>query len=505
MNMQALIQALQNADEAEKSGLPSVGVTDFNQAYRTYGQRSMPSAQLQTFGEYRNKLKEANLTPTTTTLYGCTGLFSLCGPDEVIGLSMMDDKLVEWMGWRENSVCEQFIKFLTYMDMAGTAAGAALTTAGRACDDPNTVEKGTFEFFLGDKGLLRVSGEPIELTKIGERKCDKQPTYTLPIPGAPNGVRIDNDLDFEAIVAAQALKHDLSRMVMRGNHSTVGQFDGLEQLINTGYVDVRTGSTNSGIDSLIVPWASDNLDGSVNGKGSIINQVIAIVRRLRMRIEMAGGGAVAAGDMVLVMPHWLRDCFLDAFACFGLCVPSAYNELFRDNLAVREFRDRFNGGLYGDGFITVDGVVVPIIAHNWMAYGQSSTKFTSDIYILTRRLGARPILYGQYHPMAQAVDVARQFGMDHYRLMQGGRFIQWAKSDNLCMNTSLAIKPNIYLSAPWAQARITNVGCTPLLAPISEDPQSSYFINGKRVANPFPQYFYKKPGTWINDLSASSL
>ena len=69
-------------------------------------------------------------------------------------------------------------------------------------------------------------------------------------------MRIDNDIDFEAIVAAETLKADLSRKLITGDKDTAGEFDGLEQLVNTGYVDVKTGALNAGIDSTIVAWAS---------------------------------------------------------------------------------------------------------------------------------------------------------------------------------------------------------------------------------------------------------
>lgn len=501
MNTDVLIAALKDAEAREKSGMPAMGILD-SSSNRPWGQRQFNSVGLRTWTEYKenlSKLKETDLTASTTTMYGCTGLFGLCGPDEIIGLSMADDKLIEWMGWRESTVCEQFVKLITYMDAAGTADGSPQSLAGAACDTPPNSEKGTAEIFLGDKGLYRVCGEPIDLTKTGERKCDKQPTYTLPIPGSPNGVRVDNDLDFEAIVAAEALKHGISRHLFTGDKDTTGEFDGLAQLVNDGYVDVKTGNAVPAFDSLIVDWASDTVDGAVNGHGSIIKKITDVVRRIRQRVNMAGKGNVAPGDLVLVMPTFLRDCVLDAWACYGLCDASQYNEIFRDNLAVREFRDKFTVGLYGDGFVTVDGIPVPIVAHDWMPIGQNGGNFTADIYVLTRRIGATPILYGQYHPMNLASDVASKFGAQQFRPLQGNRVIQWMKTDNLCMQTCLAIKPNVYLSAPWAQARITDVACNPQFDPISNDPQSAYFIQTKNVAEPIVQYWYSDAGwTHVN-------
>lgn len=486
--------ALEDADRREKSGMPAVGMSEIATNAQMYGVRDFGAKGQQTFSKYK---ESALANPSGNTLYGCTGLFGLCGPDEVIGLSMTDDKLLAWMGWQPSSVCEQFVKMITYMDVSGTADGTPQTLAGLPCNTPPNSEKGTAEIFLGDKGLYRVCGETVDLTKTGERKCDKQPTYTLPIPGAPNGVRIDNDLDFEAVVAAEALKHAISRDTITGDKTSAGEFDGLEQLIATGYVDVKTGATVPGVDPIVLNWANDYMDGTVNGLGSIITRITEIVRRIRQRVNMAGKGAVAVGDQVIVMPTFLRDALLDAWACYGLCAPSQYNELFRNNLDVRDFRDRFSVGLYGDGYITVDGIPVPIVTHDWMPIGQSGVKHTSDIYILTRRVGATSVLYGQYHPMSMASDVAQKFGAQTFRLQQGDRMLQWVKTDNLCIQTCLAIKPNMYLSAPWAQARITNVGANPNLDPLSNDPQSSYFLNAKHTAQHITQYFYKD-GSWFH-------
>jgi len=44
--------------------------------------------------ELRVQNKETTITAATETMYGCTGIFGLCGPDDVIGLSMYDDPLV---------------------------------------------------------------------------------------------------------------------------------------------------------------------------------------------------------------------------------------------------------------------------------------------------------------------------------------------------------------------------------------------------------------------------
>src|SRR3990167_7813534 len=98
MDYDILINALKAAEAQEKSGLPPVGILDASSHTRPWGQRQIGGNKVKTWTKY----KETELTADHNRLYDCTGLFGLCGPDEVIGLSMTDDKLVEWMGWQSS-------------------------------------------------------------------------------------------------------------------------------------------------------------------------------------------------------------------------------------------------------------------------------------------------------------------------------------------------------------------------------------------------------------------
>ena len=391
----------------------------------------------------------------------------------------MESKFSEWLGWRENNECEQFVKMVTYMDLAGTAAGTA--AAGDSalpdpCADPKLTEWGKCEILLGPKGTLSLCGDPINLLEQGERKCDKVPIYTIPTRNHPGGVRITNDLDWEAITAMEGVKSDNERLMITGSQFVAGQYDGLERLVNTGYVDVHTMRRCSSVDSTIVDWASDDMTGAVNGFGSIVNKITEIVRRIKQRIAYAKKGNIRPGDMVIVLPSFLADCLLDEWACWGLCTGQVYNEVFRNSLDLRTYRDGLNGGLFGDGQIEVDGFPIPLIRHDWMNIDQAAPNFCSDIYILTRQIGARRILYGQFLNLSTAADLARQFGSTHYRAIGNGKFIQLIKNENFCVQTCAAVRPNIFLSAPWAQARITDVCCYSQLGPITPDALSPYYI-----------------------------
>jgi len=438
-------------------------------------------------------LGRKTMTAKEDTFFGCTTLFGICGPDDIINLSILESKFSEWLGWRENNLCEQFIKMVNYMDVEGTAAGTAAagdSAVSDPCSPPKSSEWGRCEILLGPKGTLSLCGEPINLLEQGERKCDKVPIYTIPTRDHPGGIRITNDLDWEAVTAMEAVKADLERLIITGSQFVPGEFDGLERLVNTGYADVHTGISCSSVDSTIVDWASDDMTGAVNNYGSIVNKITEIVRRIKQRVNYARLGNIRPGDMVIVLPSFLADCLLDEWACWGLCAGQQYNEVFRNSLDLRTYREGLNGGLFGDGQIEVDGFPIPLIRHDWMTIGQAAPNFCSDIYILTRQIGARRILYGQYMNLTTAGALAQQFGATHYRVIGDGKFIQLAKNENWCVQTCVALRPNIYLSAPWAQARITDVCCYSQLGPITPDAQSSYYIEqGLEKAAAIPQEY----------------
>jgi hypothetical protein len=511
LSIDTMIRILEETKRAQSAGglvdplagfgspLGSNGLT-FKRYRQLVREGAIKSVRLKGAGGFLESFKARSITPNTETLYGCTGLFNLCGPDDIIGLTMQDDALVMWLGFFEDRYCERFIKMLTYMDQQGTGAGSVTGTVyGSPCDDPPTSEKGTCEIVIGDFGYLRGCGEGVDVGKIGERKCDKQPTYTLPIEGV-GPVRIDNDLDLETLAAAQLVKHELSRLLITGDANTAYQFDGLSQLVNDGYITTQQVACPA-LDSVVVDWQSDDLDGAVNGHGNIVWKVRDMWRRIRWRIQQSGLGMPAEGDVVLVMPTWLAWAFLDAWAYASIYTGVQYNEVFRDNLALREFRERHANGLFGNGYITIDGFNIHIIGHDWLPITQDAPNFCGDIYFLTRRLGARRVLFGQYMPLnlgAQAV--ASQAGFPYYKAqsMQGGRALRWMEFDNACVQPCLMLRPRVWLETPWAQGVINNVCVSQQFNPMSSDPQSSYWVGeDPNVAEAITQYWYDDEG-WFH-------
>lgn len=498
MDLQIIIDALEAAQRKENgAGLDPKHTVPLGTGGITWSEYQ----DLRKAGNFAQlRVKETALTIPTDTLYGSTGLFGLCGPDDIIGLTVQDDPLVGWLGFNPETSTEKFVKGWTYTDVTGTAAGSPSAVYGAPCDDPPVSEKGVCEFVIGDFGNYHACGEGVDVSDIGMRKCDKQPTYTIPIEGL-GPIRIDNDLDLETVNGALVVKHAVSRHLINGDANTAYQFNGLEQLVKTGYVSTA-GNRCTAMDSWYLDWSNDDLSGATNGYGNIIGVVREMWRNIRWRIRQTGLGMPREGDVALVMPYWLARPFLDEFAWWALKSGAQYEEVFRDNIATREFRNKYNGGLFNGGWIEIDGFKIHILEHDWSTVSQSAPYFCGDIYLLVRAIGGRRVFYGQYKPANMGADaVAAAAGYRYFNVeqIQGGRGIRWMKFDNACVRPCVQFSPRLYLETPWAQGRIANV-CVSAGAfnPMSVDPQSSYFIEDNiQAASSITQYWYDDEG-WFH-------
>lgn len=406
------------------------------------------------------------------TMNGCCGLFDPCGDNDLLAFTLEGEKLLDWIGWKADNQCKQFVKMLSYAGPAGTAAGTEATGAIAACADAPTVEFGTCEVLLPDKGRIARAGPVRDLTENNRVICNEYPVFTK------QGEQITDELMWALTLAGIAIKQDLKRMLISGNPNTTGEFAGLEALINTGYVDARDGRRCSAMDSYVLNWANNTMTATVGGF-NLITYLIDIVRRIRTRAAWANLGGIGMGDQVLVMPSYLRDQLLDTFTFWSIEPGVAFNEVNFANYETRQFRNSLNGGTYGDGQIWVDGTVLPIICYDWHQMTQAAPNFIGDIYVLTRRVGNMPVLWGQYIDMNQpSASFNDKAGYAHYKATDGGKFLTYWKTDNTCTEATVLMRPNLYLSAPWAQARIQSVAAHRPLDPLNPDPTSSYFVEG---------------------------
>jgi hypothetical protein len=411
------------------------------------------------------------------TIYGCCGLFDLCGDEDLISLTMQGSSLfMDWLGWEAETNC---IIEKDFINWSAPDEGSRQGWVSDPCADGNKVEFGTCAFRYEDFGRLR-RGTPVQdITKDHLKLCERQPRYRL------DGSPINSDMEFRALLAAEEVSRDLHSLSIIGNNTTAGQFHGLENLVRTGYTDY-TGKRCSSMDSILVDWNSQTLSGGAgttwtDGRGTralgaaynLIDVLHDVFRVVKQRVKMSPPLAAQwqnrrVGDFIILATDEMVECILDAYTCWRVCPGEQFEENNLDSLEARSFRDNLLGGMFGDGRIFLNGFEIPLLAYDWELQKGPTT---SDIYLLTGSIGNVKTLMGQHNDFG-----AVPAKSDKFLASDGGRFLHWEEDDHTCIEQWLELQPRIISWAPWTNVRIQNVVCRQPGGHISPDPLDTSFF-----------------------------
>jgi hypothetical protein len=302
-----------------------------------------------------------------------------------------------------------------------------------------------------------------------------QPRYRL------DGTPITSDAEFDMRLVLEAVTQDVKRMVISGNATVAGQFDGLQRLVKTGYTNTK-GQSCSIMDSIVVDMNGNDLDGGAgmtwNGAPvaatfDFIDILLAVVRRIVDRIAMApqlAAQTMKVGDIIIVAPSHLNRCLLDAYTCWSVCPGVQYREANLNTYEARTFRNNLNGGMFGNGRIFLDQLEIPLVNYEW---GLVNGPTLSDMYVLTGSIGSVKTISAQYNDL---VNVPVDYPEAQYRTTDGGRLLTWLERDKTCVYREVEFQPRLLMWAPWAQARIMDVRCVGPVGPLSPDPWESSFF-----------------------------
>lgn len=395
-------------------------------------------------------------------------LFELCGDNDLISLSLSGiNPFLDWLGWQGTDVYRLVRNFILYNRAEQSRCEPTAGWLANPCADPNGIETNYDNLVIEGFSRLRRAGPTRDTTKVALNYCEVSPRFRL------DGNPITDDVEYDIIRAAEVLVQDLVTNTIFGDASTAGQSDGLEQVI----VDTNPDTM---LNSIIVDWNGNDLDGGAgitwNGTGvsatiDFVDLLKALVRRIRDRIRMVPNiraNSLSLGDIVLALPGSFATCILDAYTCWSVCAGD-YNLM--QTFEARRFRDSLEGGAYGAGAIMIEGITIPILPVDQLLHDDG----TFDAYLLTKGVGPWRWFYGQYNNMNPVAALTSSKTGLNYAALDGGRVLQWAKSQNTCLEEIVEMQTRLVCEAPWAQVRIQDISCSLVGGPISADPNSPYF------------------------------
>lgn len=408
------------------------------------------------------------------TIYGCCGIFDLCSDRDLMSFSFQgSDPFLDWIGWERTDVCTIIKNFISYTRPEYDGADPTSGYVSDPCADPNGVDWGTCDFELTDFARLRRWGPTRDITKANMRLCETAPRYRL------DGTPITDDREYDMRVTTEVLLQDLRRMLVNGNATTPGQFNGLERLIKTGYTS-RDGTNCQAMNSNVINWNNSVLgspvgatwNGAAIGTGyTFIDVLLNVYRNIRQRIAMSpvlAAQPLQVGDIVLALPTAFIDCLLNHFTCWRVCAGSQYNENNLDSLEARNFRNGLDGGMFGMGQIMLHNFTIPIVAYD---YGLIKGPNRFDAYMLVGSVGNVKLIQGQYNDMNYAAGVRP----DRFAVTDGGRVLTYSQDDHTCEKRVVEMQPRLLNWAPWAQTRIQNLRCNVAGPVLSSDPTETSF------------------------------
>lgn len=421
----------------------------------------------------RGGLKTRLTLGTDATPIGCCNFFDRCGDGDLMSLHYAGRlPLLDYFGFDVSDECYKVMEFLTYVRPAYSAGSPTAGYLSDPCADPNGIEYGSNKITVEDFGRIGRTGPTRDLMKP-KKYCASDPIWRL------DGTPVTSELEWDQKFVTDQIIADVNKLVVTGNATTGGQFDGLERWVKTGYA-------SSMLDSIVVDWNGNPMSGSGTGKTwngaalaattTFIDVLNAAYRRIRQRISWNQRLAVQqmnVGDIIIVLPSSMIQCLLDHFTCWSVCPGAQYNETNLNSYEARVFRNSLLGGMFGQGRIFLDGFEIPILGYDWeLIKGPNH----GDIYMLSGSIGNFRVWEGQ-HINAQNALTALGAGASGsgYFQTDGGRMLWNVETDNECRVLKGWIHPRLFCRAPWAQVRFQDVQCRVPGGYISADPTESSF------------------------------
>lgn len=404
---------------------------------------------------------------SVVTPFGCCNFFDACA-DDIMRLSYGGGlPLLDWMGFNVTDECYKTVEFMSFNRpeySGGSPTGGYISDP---CADPNGVETGFCKLTVEDFGRYGRKGPTREIMKP-KKYCVSSPRRRL------DGRLITDEPEWDMVFAMDQVVVDINKALVVGNATTGGQFDGLERWVRTGY-------DCSILDSIVIDWNGNPMSGGAgitwNGAAvaatfNFVDVLLAAFRRIKRRIQMApqiNAQQVNTGDMILVLPNDMINCLLDHYTCWSVCDGSQYNEVALQSYEARAFRNGLLGGMFGNGQITLDSQIIPLLGYDWELIKGPTT---GDIYFLTSAVGAMRVFEGEH---LSASEAASQYGTHGYFSTDGGRVLGKVDTENECTEMKLWIHPRLFCRAPFLQIRFQSVKCDTPGGFLSPDPTETSF------------------------------
>lgn len=285
---------------------------------------------------------------------------------------------------------------------------------------------------------------------------------------------------FERLLAQKLWDGTPSANTVGGGYK---EFPGLDSQIATGQKDAETGNLMASMDSTIIDFGKNAVDGTTPDIVQVLSAVEYYLRNTAMRTGLA------PVTWVLVMRPELWAELSAVWPCRYLtdrCSNSAGDNpiVINDDGSV-QLRDAMRNGM----FIDINGRRYPVVEDDGINELNSTTttglgkgEFASSLYFVPLRVrGNFPVTYWEHIDYRQVGTQLSALGAGVRNVpfwTDNGRFLWVYRDNSFCFDLQAKIEPRVILRTPHLAAKVQNIKYAPALHLRSPFPDSPYFKNG---------------------------
>lgn len=262
-----------------------------------------------------------------------------------------------------------------------------------------------------------------------------------------------------------------------GNAETgfITEFNGLDQLVKTGYVDAQTSQACPAADSKVITFGANINNTIAGGDGRDLVEALTDLYYAQFDLsDMVG----LQTDFAFFMTRAMFRVVSEVWACnytTSRCSQGDFslNVYANDVVAMRD-------SMRNDRYLLIGGVRVPVLFGAGIPQGGGVTanQFTQDIYLLPLRANGAPTLYMDYFPMDNQYVQRFADMMPERTYMNNGLYAVSPSRTQNCIQFSFAAKPRLILRTPFLAGRLDDVTFTDLRGTRTPYPDQSFYANG---------------------------
>jgi hypothetical protein len=348
-------------------------------------------------------------------------------------------------------------------------------------------------------GIIHMSSKIFDVTQAGMRRnradvdrqfynsAQIQNNWLPEVPGIDGQGTISSVLRAEMLAVGVELERNVSQVHFVGSAGTESntyrgvarQWNGLDNLIKTGYTDSITGLAAQAADSTVVSFNAE-ADGGTDAfsrtlVGTVIDTYYAqqdYLRRLGITAEIA---LVMRPDMFrAIAAVW--SCSYSTTRCTS---SAAGQPLLRDAVSIRAEYEQMLAGQY----LPMEGTNVPVLLDDSIVReGVGQGHFKSDIYGIALRGNGVPVLYGEYFDMnnPEATEIANFMGMTDAATttINNGLYRVFKRVTGGCVEFDFFARPRLVTTAPFMHFRIDDIRYKAAYNQHDARPGESFYFNG---------------------------